>query len=307
MLDWKYGIEPLDRDPSPSDRLYKDIIDRCQARHAAWSPDALVKAAELAREIRLARGTVTRTLLRLVTEGVLASQRGKGYRVIGLAGPLIGGRSTLISVSEFCDSQKLECVSVLDHAGSRQQSLRDLARQSPAGAELSPPETVELGKALGVEADEQILVLRRARGFREMGAAVPLQWAILETLFLVARKLPHLENFIRNELQQAAAKKPLGNVSLHRWMRTNGIELERSEYSLTLAPLTSRDARTWESLHPKPHHRSRAMFIRLRAVTYGKGRGPLLFTRENLVPDMFDLAVTGFTFRRGVMLAKEHL
>src|SRR5687767_2516948 len=98
----RYGIGPLDRDPSPSEHLYSEIVDRCRANHPSWRHDALIKATRLASETRLARGTVTRTLLRLVTEGVLTSQKGKGYRVVSVSGPIRGERSTLVSVSEFC-------------------------------------------------------------------------------------------------------------------------------------------------------------------------------------------------------------
>lgn len=85
-------------------------------------------------------------------------------------------------------------------------------------------------------------------------------------------------------------------------MTTHGIELERSEYSLTLAALTARDSVVWNTLRPTPRHAANELFIRLRAITYGRGRGPLLYTQENLVPGMFDLGVTGFKFRPGTKL-----
>jgi len=86
-------------------------------------------------------------------------------------------------------------------------------------------------------------------------------------------------------------------------MQRNGIEPERSEYSLTLSPLVGRDGAAWQLLQPRPRQSAHEPFIRLRATTYGKGLGPLLYTREHLVPELFDLAVTGFRFRPSSALA----
>jgi hypothetical protein len=298
--DRDYGIDPLDKEANPAERLHQEILSRLGERHPSWQVGAgFVSAAELAEKTRLARGTVTSTLQRLVTEGVLEPQRGRGYRILGET--THPRATTVVSVTEFCQQEKLECVSVLDHESCCVLPLADHLRAEPSYGE-------EMRKAvtgrLNIGGDEPMLLIRRARAFRRKGSNEPLRWAILETLFLIEKRLPFLQSSIQGALQPAGTPQPLGNLSLHRWMTSQGIDLERSEYSLTLAALVGRDASVWESALPRPHHRATEHFLRLRAVTYGKRLGPLLFTQEHLVPDMFDLAVTGFRFRLGTQMAQ---
>jgi hypothetical protein len=287
------GIGSLHEVKEPTKRLCREILERIDAKHPSWKPQKLVTATVLARETHLARGTVTVSLSALVTQGVLQSEHGRGYRVINNQRQPLA--STVISVSEFCQEQGLACVSVLDHDECRVVPLRDVATPRNIGSLPSPK---MISEALSVGMDERMLVIRRARAFRRKGSTAELGWAILETLFLIEKRLPDdLEGAIKRELQAVGSKRPLGNFSIHRWMTSNGIELERSEYSLTLAPLIGRDAEVWKRLEPRSRKRPEDQFIRLRAVTYGRRHGPLLYTQECLVPEVFDLGVTGFRFR----------
>lgn len=289
-----YGLPALNETPNPSDRLYKEILQRL-GQHPRWMRQRLVLGTDLVKETRLARGTVTRTLTRLHNEGILEPLRGKGFRIIDVAPR--SRATSVVSVTTFCREEHLEVVSVLDRTACQVYPLRDIPEEELAQSPSDESLREEIGNRLNITYGDEILVIRRARSFRPRGSTEEAKWAILETLFLVERKLRDLQQAVAKELQPLNAKNPLGNLSLHQWMQSHGVELERSEYSLTLGPLVARDAEAWTQLNPRPHHPADQPFIRLRAVTYGKRLGPLLYTREHLVPDLFDLAVTGFRFR----------
>ena len=291
MTEQDYGIQPLQDTPNPAERLYEEILAKL-GRHPRWERQRLVMASQLAKETGLARGTVTRALLRLVSDGVLQPHHGKGYRVIDVAPPRLV--TSVVSVSEFCEDARLECVSVLDHDACRSCSLSSISGDT-ASEELK----ALIRNRLRMEANDSVLLLRRARAVRQRGARTALTWAILETLFLVEARLPRLEGAATAALRPISSKTPTGNLSLHRWMNSQGIRLSRSEYSLRLASLSGRDATVWESLTPRAHIRASDPFLRLEAVTYGNNLEPLLFTREHLVPDVFDLGVSGFRFQLG--------
>jgi len=283
-----YGIGAIDTS-TDRDRLYREIRSRL-GRQSAWQRGELIKATEIADETRLALGTVTKTLVRLVAEGALHPHHGKGYRIVDVAaGPR---QTTLVSASEFWVREGFDCVSVLDHDVCSVRRLRDL---SPGDADGRLKRLIT--ERLQIKDTEPILLLRRARGIRPQRSRRPIRWAILESLFLIAGRLPFDETDIKSALQPATTRSPTGDLSLHHLMTSRRIELQRSEYSLVLSPLSGRDARMWRGLTPRPHLSPSKSFIRLEAVTYGAGH-PLLFTREHLVPDMFVLGVSGFRFGR---------
>src|SRR5690349_5690246 len=64
-----YGLPILDTAPNPSDRLYEAVL--ASLGQGAWQRFGVVKGNAIAKETRLARGTVTRALTRLQSEGIL--------------------------------------------------------------------------------------------------------------------------------------------------------------------------------------------------------------------------------------------
>jgi hypothetical protein len=103
-----------------------------------------------------------------------------------------------------------------------------------------------------------------------------------------------IEDDIRSGMQDVGTDSPRGNLSIHECIRARGIEIEHSDYRLDLQPLTGRDAAVWNKLSPRPTTPSSEPFIRLTVVTRGAGHGPLLASREYLVPAVFTLRVSGF-------------
>ena len=112
--------------------------------------------------------------------------------------------------TEFCQHAGLECVSVLDHEACRVRPFGKLDLHEENWSDDSKLREL-IRENLGVDDKEPMLVVRRARGLRPKGSRAELKWAILETLFLIERKLPHLESAIQDALQPIGTKKALGN------------------------------------------------------------------------------------------------
>lgn len=292
-----YGIDELNFEKSPSDRLYEQIRERIHQGHERWEKRKLISANRLRKEVKLNRGTVTRVLERLTNEGFLEPHQGKGYRIV--SNEAEPRATTLVSISEFCRKNDLECVSLLDVKACRAAPLRELESEIGGDPEKRQALQRAIQDRLKVDDSDPVLFIRRARGWRKQGTRDKLTWAILETLFLVETKCRKLEGTFKSQLESLdkGGRKALGNLSLHKWMSSNLIELERSEYGLTLSSLYGKDAQVWNALQPKPPQTADDTFIRLQAVTYGKGMGALLFTVEHLVPSLFDLRVSGFQLR----------
>lgn len=250
-----------------------------------WTVDAAIKVTRLAPHVGLSRGTVMRVFSQLASEGIVESLHGKGFRI--RSGRPLPRATSVVSVSDFCRNSDLQCISVLDPQGCVTVRFAEVAEQIP-----------ETWRAeLGANGLTSILVVRRARAFQPKDRPDVLpKWAILETLFLLEQKVPYLKEAIEDELPRAGTPDRR-NFSLHGWMTRNGIELERSEYDLTLGKLDDAEAKLWDSVGAESS--AHEPFLRLEAVTYGKRLGALLFTREHLVPAMFKLRVSGFKFQKG--------
>jgi hypothetical protein len=231
---------------------------------------------------------------RLVNEGVFRVNQGTGYTVLNKEpAPLA---TTLVSVSAFCAQAGLECVSVLDPESCVTRPCADLAPEVSDDPEEQARFRARTPELLDLRPQDDVLFVRRIRGWRKQQSNAPLRWGILETVFLVPSLVRGLEERLRGEMGALDAKQPIGNVPLHGWFASNHVELSRSEYLLSVGRLSRNDQAAWQKVDPTPQHLGDGVFIRLRAVTFMRDKTPLLYTVENVVPGALDFKVSGFQF-----------
>lgn len=292
--DVDYGLRSLKGSGKPAERLRDEILRKLSTGQAPWSKGECISANEIKKQTELPISAVTKTLQRLAEEGVFRVVQGSGYTILNSAPE--SRATTLVSVSSFCYEEGFECVSELDPKSCVVRPFRELAREICDDV-ADQTRFLKLAPALlGLGPDDHALFIRRVRGWHKKAAQSRLEWGILETLFLVPALVRGLEQRFREALRPVGQKNPLGNLSLHAWLSSNHVEAERSEYVLSLGHLSKRDQEAWAAVKPRPEQEASDVFFRLRAVTYGKDKVPLLFTVENVVPNMLDLKVTGFQF-----------
>ena len=210
-------------DPHPSERLYQEITQRLGS--PGWELSYRLLGNEIAKHTRIARGTVTRTLGRLHSEGILEPLRGKGYRIVGIK-PLLRSTS-VVSVSSFAEEKGLQVGSVLDRESCKIYPLAKIPMTELAEGDGDLRST--LRSSLSVDDDERILIVRRARSFSGAAVGSTTRWAILETLFLVERKVGNLQQALTARLPALESGERTPKVSLHSGRHVPGRTPARSE------------------------------------------------------------------------------
>lgn len=290
----QHGLRSLKGYDNPSQQLRDDILKKLREGQEPWVRGNVVSASGIADEAELAPGTVRAVLQRFVSEGVFRVDPGTGYTVLSKEPAALA--TTLVSVSAFCAQAGLECISVLDPESCIKRPCADLAPEvsdDPGEQARFRARTPDL---LDLRPQDDVLFVRRIRGWRKQQSRAPLQWGILETVFLVPSLVRGLEERLRAEMRPLGEKQPIGNVPLHGWFASNHVELSRSEYLLSVGRLARNDQAAWRKVEPTPQHPADGVFIRLRAVTFMRDKTPLLYTIENVVPGALDFKVSGFQF-----------
>ena len=297
-------LSEWDKSGSPSSWLHRELRQRIRKDSAGCRTGDVLSASALHRKTKINRQTCTRVLNRLAEDGYLRKAHRLGFQVVSAIDSPTS--ETLLSMTQFASDNPINFVSVLDDKSFRVRPVSELKRRK------------QLIKHLGLKDDDDVLVVRRVRGFRRPPAD-DIHWALLDTAYVrLVDELEHFESRIRalsvfKLSQMGGDQEPTGNFSLHALFGEFGLTLTKSAYFLPLGPpsklkvdgdweedhsltknvgLSGGEADAWEKIgadYPKDEY-----FFTLRSTTYVEGNRPIAYSISHIVPGYFNINMTRF-------------